>query len=106
MPDLAASAGLLRSQSRAQHMLRHIQSDVDSELERWVVRHCAGALHSAYAEVRITSGVALQVVLCVLTHAVTDSVTGCTATPILDARQICKCAGRCRPHCNGHLVIW
>ena len=32
-------------------MLKHIQSNVDSELERWVVRHSAGALQSAYADV-------------------------------------------------------
>lgn len=45
-------AGLLRTQSRAQHMLRHIESNVDAELDKWTVRHAAGSLHSAYAEVR------------------------------------------------------
>ena len=46
-------AGLLRTQSRPLRMMKHLQSNVDSELERWIVRHCAGALQSAYAEVRI-----------------------------------------------------
>ncbi len=53
--DSDLSTGLLRTQSRAQHMIKHIQSNVDSELERWVVRHSAGALQSAYAEVSTNS---------------------------------------------------
>ena len=48
-------AGLLRTQSRPLRMLKHLQSNVDSELERWIIRHCAGPLRSAYAEVRMGS---------------------------------------------------
>lgn len=50
--DHGNCAGLLRTQSRAQHMLRHIESNVDAELDKWTVRHAGGSLHSAYAEVR------------------------------------------------------
>ena len=50
--DHGDCAGLLRTQSRAQHMLRHIESNVDAELDKWTVRHAGGSLHSAYAEVR------------------------------------------------------
>ena len=44
-------AGLLPTQSKAKHMLRHIESNVDQELTRWRVRHATGSLQSAYAEV-------------------------------------------------------
>ncbi len=36
-------------------MIKHIQSNVDSELERWVVRNSAGPLQSAYAGVSTNS---------------------------------------------------
>ena len=45
-------AGLLRTQSKAQHVLKHIESNVETELDGWTVRHAAGSLRSAYAEVR------------------------------------------------------
>jgi len=34
-------------------MLRYIESNVDSELDKWTVRHPAGALQSAYGQVRV-----------------------------------------------------
>jgi len=34
-------------------MLRHIESNVDSELDKWTVRHSAGSLQSAYGQVRV-----------------------------------------------------
>ena len=33
-------------------MLKHIESNVETELDGWTVRHAAGSLRSAYAEVR------------------------------------------------------
>lgn len=53
-------------------MLKHLQSNVDSELERWVVRHCAGTLHSAYAEVRISSQGATQLSALRHSHSLLD----------------------------------
>ena len=48
-------------------MLKHLQSNVDSELERWVVRHCAGTLRSAYREVRLSSqGTATSTLHCTM----------------------------------------
>ena len=49
---VSVHAGLLHTQSKAQHVLKHIESNVETELDGWTVRHAAGYLRSAYAEVR------------------------------------------------------
>ena len=52
-------------------MLRHIESNVDSELDKWTVRHCAGSLQSAYAQVCVRM-LTLLFTFCRLTTADTQ----------------------------------